>query len=546
MTGDINDPRPETITVAVRDVVPGDVLLLQSGETIPADGLLIAAPLLTHPETEGDSGRNDPDGQGPLSETCEVDESVLTGESRAVERKAGDRLLAGSIVVRGAVMLRVTSAPAESSLAALSRLAEGAGHGGSDYERLTRRIIPTFSMIVLLAAALAFGFHYYIGAAGLDRSLIIAISVLIISCPCALALAVPTATGAAIYLGLRRGVLIRDGNVLQRMTNVHRFFFDKTGTLTEGRPRVTAVRFFYDQLEVLRHVARIEKGSVHPLGQALLEYARTEWQRSAQTASFFAHVDPHHDVRIIAGKGVQMEIPSTDETAPVALRLGSVRFIQEQVTDVEALDAIAQFRAASPTSTVLGLSIQNRLLALFALSDVPRPDARQAVSTLTAEFSDQSPIMLTGDDHEVARHIGLDLGFADANIESGLLPNEKIARIAAEREAHPERTIAMVGDGYNDAPALAAASLALVMARGAPLSLEHAGVILLNNRPMDIVGALRLARRALRVVRINFGISFFYNAIMIPLAMAGYLLPIWCALAMASSSLLVIASSSMF
>ncbi len=542
--------------IPVSELQTGDRVLLRVGESVPADGVLL----------------------GPAA--CELDESVLTGEARPVLRRPGDRVLAGSrLLLAGDAshsmqaasaeaseesvpenrlmgVLRVTAPPRESSLGILANMTAGTGgRRQSRIERSTGRLVPWFGFGVLAIAAGSFTYFYGIAGAGLETALLAAVSVLIVSCPCALALSVPTAAGAALFMGLREGVLFRDGRVLEELDTIRDFRFDKTGTLTGGRPRVIASRFYTaddrstDPSEILEMIRTLESGTMHPIGLALLEFARTaqanlagspdrpdaddarpEFHESARLLR--AAADPAERVQNVAGRGLY--------DAHTDTRLGSLAFLGLSA-ERESLERElgASSENSTENSTLVGLTRENRLLAVFALSDSARSDARATLDFLRARNCSLS--ILTGDQEQPALRLAREVGVAPENVYANLLPAEKTALI---RQA-PGR-VAMVGDGFNDAPALAAADLSIVHALSAPLSLEQAGIVLLNNRLSELQSAVRIAGAARRVMRANLGFSLLYNAVMIPLAAMGLLLPIWCALFMALSSLTVIGSSALF
>ncbi|MCR9141801.1 MAG: heavy metal translocating P-type ATPase [bacterium] len=519
---------PRTEMIPVNDLAPGDLVLLRAGDSVPADGVLTGA------------------------HSCDVDEAVLTGEARSVARTAGDRLLAGSriILIGGKTdsfaLLKISATPRDSSLGILSRMTDATGDRRSRIERGTGRLVPWFGFAVIAVAAASFTYFYGIAEAGLDQALLAAVSVLIVSCPCALALSVPTAAGAALFRGLREGVLFRDGRVLEEIDTIRNFCFDKTGTLTTGRPRVIASRIyssdesFNDTLsQTLESIRLLESGTMHPIGLALLDFARratpaadsevdSDRDDAAQSAAEASPEDQRSDrVQTVAGRGLYL--PEEE------LRLGSLAFL-----DLAAQrDRLQQELGAPEHATLVGLARGERLLAVFALSDMARPDARQTLDFLRERGAKVS--ILTGDQEQPALRLATELDVPATAVHASLLPAEKARHL--RKMPGP---VCMVGDGFNDAPALAAADLSVVHALSAPLSLEQAGIVLLNNRLSELSAAIRIAGSARRVMRANLAFSLLYNAIMIPLAAAGLLLPIWCALFMALSSLTVIGSSAIF
>lgn len=480
--------------ISIKELERGDRILVIPGETLPADGVL-----------ENDAG--------------ELDESVLTGESIPVLRKQGDRLLAGSRVVSGRLKVRIDSLPEESSLSVLGRLADMAGMHKTGIERITLQIIPWFSNGILLIAIMTFIIQFWLLGSGIHGAITATISVLIISCPCALALAVPTAIGSALYLGLSKGILVREGGVLENLASIRHFFFDKTGTLTTGRPQVVKAESFSPDGFSLAH--HMETGSLHPVGRAIQEYSR----KKGVPGEFSGVPDE------VPGQGVTLEIGST------LYRLGKPDFLD---LDPGERGVLEDFINTVDSATVVGLEGGGKLMALFGLKDRPEESARKSVEALLHESNRVE--ILTGDARGPALGIAAEMGIPPEQVRSDLLPDQK-EKIVDEIESQGKHTC-MVGDGYNDAVALSRASVSIVMARGAPLSLEHAGIILLQNDLQGLHTARKLARRTMGTIYTNLGLSLLYNGIMIPVAASGLLLPVWCSLFMSLSSLTVVGIST--
>jgi len=491
--------RDEEEMISIKDLHRGDLIVVSPGDMLPADGVL-------------------------LRDRCEIDESVLTGESAPVIRETGDRVLAGSTIVSGRAVYRVDSLPGESSLSALATLAEGVSSHESGLEKFTKRLIPIFSSIVILVSIGAFFYHYFWTGETVAGALTAAIAVLIVSCPCAQAISVPITVGAAIYLGIRKGILIRDGSVLESLPFVKTFYFDKTGTLTEGRPQVVDSLYLGDADEIESLTAKLEHGSPHPVGRALLEYVRKNLRDRGRS------VEDYPPVLELPGRGIVMRDQAD-------LRIGNLTLLRETGAQID--EHARTFLEKNPRSSITGLVRGGKVMALFALEDAIRPGASDVLRALTTKKTDVK--ILTGDAKEPSARIAAILGLPESGVHDSMLPEDKYRMIEEEKGK-----VCMIGDGYNDAVALSAADVSVVLSRGAPLSLEHAGIILLRNDLTGILRAQKIAKKTGRVVYLNLMFSLLYNSVMIPLAFFGLMLPIWCAIFMSASSLTVIISSSLF
>lgn len=564
-----------TERIAVRELRVGDRIVVAPGECVPADCVLVAE--------RAASG-------GDIL-AARFDEAVLSGESHPRRREPGDRVPAGARLIavdtvpagrssagpEGAgevVVLEAISTARQSSLGVLAEQSATAGYRKSPIELLGAKSVPYFGAAVLLIAAGSFGYFFWFTMLGFETALLTAISVLIVACPCALALAAPTATGAASYLALERaGVLFRDGGVIEALPRVRQFFFDKTGTLSEGRPQI--VDRYYpaasnsagdtaadSQLLAHRWIIALEAGTLHPIGQALLACARQNLSET-RSAGAISEADAELELRVdrsaiqsVPGQGLEY----SDQRRGQRVRIGRPGF-------AGAADAQSwrKFLAAPENASLVCVAVRElragagpdreNVLAVFAVYDPPRPDAAGLLRELRDDGAEIA--MLTGDQPGPAAELADQLGFASHEaVRAGLTPSEKARLLQKAKRsfgAKPSRAakqgdalIAMVGDGYNDAPALAAADVSIVHALGAPLALEQAGVVLLNNRLSDLSRARRIARAGRRLIRFNLGISLGYNALLIPLAATGHLLPIWCAIFMALSSLTVVGSAFVF
>lgn len=485
--------------VPVAVLTPGEVVIVRPGERIPVDGIVLAG-------------------------ASSVDESLITGESVPVARGVGERLIGGSLNYDGALEYRATSIGADSVLGQMLRLMEEAQSSKAPMQQLADRVSAVFVPTVLALAALTFVVWFIAGhAGGAGRAFAIAVAVLVIACPCAMGLAVPAALTVAIGRAAQLGILFKGGESVERLARVDTIVLDKTGTLTEGKPGITAVHAHsMEESALVSIAASLEQRSEHPLARAVLEYASAHGIPTAGAS----------DVRAIPGKGLTGTVQgSAVATGNRALMLDLGISLPET--------AITQ-----AGETPLYVAVDGGYAGLLTARDSLRPGAAEAVSKLRR--MGMQVAMLTGDSRaaadEIAQMVAIDQAYAD------LLPEAKLAKI---RELQSEgRKVAMVGDGINDAAALAQADAGLAIGTGADLAREAGDAILLRGEPMQIVMAIALARHTLRVMRQNLGWALGYNVVGIPIA-AGVLYPLTglllnpavAAAAMALSSVSVLANS---
>ena len=483
----------ETVTVGVDDVRLGDRLLVRPGERLPVDGTIA-------------------DGHG------EIDESLITGESMPVPRKTGDKVVAGSVNGSSALEIEATRIGENTTLARIARLVEHAQTGKAPVQRLVDRISAVFVPAVLVVAALTFAFWLMVGS-GFEQALVAFVSVLVIACPCALGLATPTALVAGTGAAARAGILIRDIETLERAQTIDTVVFDKTGTLTQGRPEVTdIVAFGADEDQLLLHAASAQSRSEHPLGRATVEAARARQLDLLKPGRFEA----------MAGAGIEAEIDGH------AWRIGRPDAMTVEIPQAAADRAHA---LESEAKTVAFIANDERFEGLIAYADTPREDARDAVDQLRRRGIRVA--LLTGDNKATAKMIAAELGIDEVHAQ--LRPQRKVETL---RQLIDEgRRVAMVGDGINDAPALAAADVGMAMGSGSDVALEAAGITLMRPRPTLVAGAIDIARRTSSKIRQNLFWAFIYNVIGIPIAASGYLSPALAGTAMALSSVSVVANS---
>jgi Cu+-exporting ATPase len=505
----LNALRPSTARVrrdGVETEIPveqlrvGDLVLVRPGERVPVDGEVV-------------EGRS------------HLDESLITGESLPLAKAAGDKITGGSINVEGALTVRTLAVGTETTLARIIRLVESAQAGKAPIQRLVDRVSAVFVPVVL-AVALATLAGWMLAGAGWEAALINAVSVLVVACPCALGLATPTAIMAGTGVAARHGILIRDAQALELAHSVGTVAFDKTGTLTDGRPTLVAVLPAAGRSadEVLAWAASLQQGSEHPLARALLERAR------AKSLALSAA----QDARALPGRGLEARVGGQQ------LVLGSSRLLHELGADPGALGADAE-RLQGEGRTVSWLLERDgavaTLLGLFAFGDTVKSGAQAAVQRLRSRGL--RVVMLTGDNRGSAGAVGRALGIDELRAE--VLPADKAAAVAELRRAG--QVVAMVGDGINDAPALAAADVGIAMSTGTDVAMETAGITLMRGDPRLVADALDISRRTHATIRRGLFWAFFYNVVGIPLAAAGLLNPVIAGAAMAFSSVSVVGNA---
>ena len=475
------------IEVAVDALMPDDVFMVRPGESIPVDGEV-------------------------LDGASSVDEAMLTGESMPVGKQAGDRVFAATANGQGALRCRATGVGEHTLLAGIIRLVGEAQGSKAPVQRLADRISAIFVPVVCVIALLTFA-GWWLYAGDFAEALVNAVAVLVIACPCALGLATPTAIMVGTGQGARAGILVRNAEALERAGRIAVLAVDKTGTLTEGAPRVTdivAVEATAD--EALRLAAALEQGSEHPLARAILAQAGAV--DLPKVAEFEA----------LPGHGVAGEVEGR------RLRLGSPEWIG--ATGIARLEALQQ-----AGKTVVALAEGTRVLALLAVADALRPTSRAAVARLRARGI--RVVMLTGDNPATAAAIAHEAGIDE--FRAGILPGDKAAAVNELKAGGG--LVAMVGDGINDAPALAAADVGFAIGAGSDAAVEAADLTLVRSDLAAVDDAIELSRATLGKIRQNLFFAFIYNVLGIPLAAFGWLNPVVAGAAMAMSSVSVVSNS---
>ncbi|EKV30800.1 Copper-translocating P-type ATPase [Caenispirillum salinarum AK4] len=490
----------EVVEIPADAVAHGDVVVVRPGERLPVDGEIL-------------SGRTS------------VDESLITGESMPVSKEPGDAVTGGAINGEGMIRVTATAVGTESTLARIIRLVENAQASKAPVQKLVDRISAIFVPVVVAIAVVTFLGWWLIGGAP-EAAFVAAVSVLVIACPCALGLATPTAIMVATGMAARKGVLIKDAEALERAHDVTAVIFDKTGTLTEGRPSLTDVAAAdgATEADVLRLAAGAQAGSEHPLACAVLEAAKADGITPPAVSDFTG----------LAGRGISAVVEGR------AILLGSPRLMQETGVDTSALaDRAHGLEEEGRTIMWLAETVDGapRLLGFLAAADTVKQSARGAVEALKA--AGVTPVMLTGDNARAARAVGQSLGIE--HVVAEVLPEDKAAEVARLKgEGH---VVAMVGDGVNDAPALAAADVGIAMGTGTDVAMHTAGITLMRGDPGLLPEALGLSRRGYSKIRQNLFWAFAYNVVALPLAAAGMLSPVIAGAAMAFSSVSVVSNS---
>jgi Cu+-exporting ATPase len=485
------------IEIPAAEVRVGDLLLVRPGERIPADGIVL----------EGRSA---------------VDESMMTGESIPVEKKPGDRVLGGTVNTYGLLKIEATRVGRDTVLAGIIRLVREAQGSKAPIQRLADQVSAVFVPTVIAIAALAFLGWLLIGGAGFTRAMVNAIAVLVVACPCAMGLATPTAIMVGTGRGATMGILFRSAQALEQLGKITLIALDKTGTLTRGRPMVTRVipGPGWTVEEVLRLAASVEQGSEHPLAQAVVEAARSQGLPLEKPVGFSA----------LPGRGVLAHLNGT------TIRVGGIAWVQAEGVRLNGLEEAVRALQEQGQTTML-VARDGEAIGVIALADALKPEAAEAVAAL--HRLGVQTAMITGDNRRtaeaIARQAGIDRVFAE------VLPGDK-AEIVRRLQAEGHR-VAMVGDGINDAPALAQADVGIAMGTGTAVAMETADVTLMRGDLRLLPQAVRLSRATMRTIRQNLFWAFFYNVILIPVAALGLLHPMMAAGAMAFSSIFVVTNS---
>ncbi|RMG24267.1 MAG: copper-translocating P-type ATPase, partial [Armatimonadetes bacterium] len=488
----------QEVEIPVEEVKVGDLVIVRPGERIPVDGVI-------------ESG------------SSSVDESMLTGESMPVDKQAGDRLYAGTQNLQGALRFRATEVGAKTALARIVELVRRAQGSRAPIQAMADRITAIFVPAVLMIATATFTLWFAFGSGGAAEAMVHAVAVLIIACPCALGLATPTAVMVGTGRAAEAGILIRDAQALESLGRTRTVILDKTGTITKGEPElVRLVAKGVSDEEALRLAASVEQYSEHPIARAIVAAAKAKALALGEASDFHAET----------GKGVLAQVEGR------RVQIQSLSSIERQALTLNGLHQDAERLVAEGRTTVV-LSVEGQPAAILAVADTIKPEAPEAVRRLKDLVGEVW--MITGDNAATARAIAKQVGIE--NVLAEVLPDQKAAKVEELQSVESRRPVAMVGDGINDAPALAQADVGIAMGSGSDIAIEAGDVTLLSGNLHSVPDAILLGRAVLRNIKQNLFFAFVYNTLGIPLAAIGFLSPIVASAAMAMSSVSVVSNA---
>ena len=484
--------------ISVDQVQVGDELIVKAGEKIPVDGTVIAG-------------------------YSSVDEKLLTGEGIPVEKTVGNEVVGGTINKMGLLTIRATRVGEETELSQIVRLVEEAQTSSAPVQRFADRVVRWFVPVILTAGAISFA-YWFVTSGSFATAFLVLLAVILISCPCAMGIATPTALLAGVGKGAEYGVLLRSGEYVEKARKLTTVIFDKTGTLTKGEPRVTDVVTCegFSERTVLGYAGAAERGSEHPLAEAVLNKVGSD-QVSLEKADTF---------EALPGRGVRCSVGGRE------ILFGNRKLMQEQNVSIVKLEAdLASLETRG--KTVMILAVDGKSVGLVAAMDTLKESAAEAVAELKNLNLEVG--ILTGDNELTAKAIADQLGIT--HVIANVLPWQKadvIKKLQAEG-----KVVAMVGDGINDAPALATADIGIAIGSGTDIAKETGGIVLIRDDLLDVALGIELSKKTMRKIDTNLLWAFAYNSIMIPIAAVGLLNPMYAAGAMAISSLTVVSNSAL-
>ena len=486
------------IKLPLDQVKVGDIIRVKPGEKVPVDGVIV-------------------DGSSTL------DESMVTGESMPVTKKKGDDVVGSTINTNGTFTFKATKVGSDTMLSQIVDLVKKAQTSHAPIQNLTDKISNIFVPVVLIIAIITFVIWYVFLGATLVNAMLFAVSVVVIACPCALGLATPTALMVGTARSAKMGVLIKNGEVLEEVSDIDTVVFDKTGTITVGKPQVTNV--VGDKNKVLTIAASLEENSEHPLATAVVKAAK-EAKTEIKSIQNFAAIE---------GRGVKANYGNQEAF------VGSDRLLEDISISQEMKDQALQLQKEAKTVVYVGLG--SDIIGLIAIQDVPKTSSKQAIAELKKRGL--KTVMLTGDNQNVAEAIGREVGIDQ--VIAGVLPTEKATEI--KKLQNEGNKVAFVGDGINDAPALSTADVGIAMGSGTDIAIESGGIVLVQNDLMGVVRALEISKKTFNRIKLNLFWALIYNTIGIPIAAGLFmafglqLSPELAGLAMAFSSVSVVTSS---
>lgn len=483
------------VELAIDDLIIGDIIIVKPGERVPVDGVIV----------EGNSA---------------LDESMITGESIPVDKKIGDNVIGATINKFGAFKFEATKIGKDTVLSQIIKLVEDAQGSKAPVQRLADKISGIFVPIVLVIAGVTIGIFAVLN--DVNTGLINAVAVLVIACPCALGLATPTAIMVGTGKGAENGILIKSGEHLEKTHKMDTIIFDKTGTITKGEPDVTDIIVVsgLDEGEVLRIAGSVEKTSEHPLGQAIVKRAQNSNIYLTQATSFSA----------VPGKGLMANFEEKK------VLIGNRKLMKDNLIDVsEGEDNVSTLEDEGKTAMMI--AIDGELVGIIAVADQIKDTSKKAIEKL--EKMGLEVYMITGDNERTANAIAKQVGIK--NVLADVLPENKASKV--EELKAEGKNVGMVGDGINDAPALAAANVGFAIGTGTDVAMEAADITLMRGDLNGVVTAIRLSHRTMKTIKQNLFWAFFYNTVGIPIAALGFLNPMIAGAAMAFSSVSVVSNS---
>ncbi|HLC00905.1 MAG TPA: copper-translocating P-type ATPase, partial [Candidatus Bathyarchaeia archaeon] len=487
----------EEVEVGIDDVQLGDTIVVKPGEKIPTDGEVIAG-------------------------YSSVDEKLVTGESIPVEKNVGSEVIGATVNKAGLLKIRATKVGEDTALSQIIKLVEEAQASSAPVQKFADRVVAKFVPVIFTVAVVSFSYWYL--TVGFSQAFLVLLAVLLIACPCALGIATPTAILAGVGKGAEYGVLLRSGEYVEKARKLTTVVFDKTGTLTIGEPSVTDVKTFNDftEKEVLRYAAIAEKGSEHPLAEAIIKHAQKAEIKVIDAESF----------DVLPGRGVQSRIE--DRT----ILLGNRKLMEEKsIPTAQLEDDLVRLETQGKTAMIL--AVDGKPAGIIAAMDTLKENAAEAIEKMKSMKLDV--IMLTGDNERTAQAIAKQL--AIEKVIANVLPWQKVDII--KKLQSEKKIVAMVGDGINDAPALAQADIGIAIGSGTDIAKETGGIVLIKDDLRDVVMGVELSKKTMRKINTNLFWAFIYNTVMIPIAALGLLNPIWAAGAMAISSLTVVTNAAL-